>query len=1063
MKDATRQGDRYEPESIERKWQDRWESEGLFHAKTGSAKPKFYPLVEFPYPSGDGLHTGHVRGYTAMDVLARKRRMQGFEVMYPIGWDAFGLPTENYALKTGIHPAVVTKKNTDNFRRQMRSLGFSFDWSREINTTDPEYYRFTQWIFLQLFDKGLAYKTTMDINWCPSCKIGLANEEAQGGVCERCGGVVEKREKEQWMLAITKYADRLDADLDTVDYLEKIKVAQRNWIGRSEGTIVKFEIENQKEQSVPAPEDARKTQKSDALFLDIFTTRVDTIFGARAVVLAPEHPILAVLRNSIRNWEAVKEYCIGVRRKTEEERTDLTKEKTGVRLEGIEAVHPCTKERVPLFVAEYVLAHYGTGAVMSVPAHDERDNAFAKQHGISIRQSIAPFFSDSSGKDAVRSDKPTVRRKTVFVFLKRSNEDRYLCLDWKKFGWHSGIIGGVEEGEDPREAATREIIEETGYQNPKFVRMIGGEVHTNFFAAHKDVNRYAEGVGMLFELENEEWEKPKEEHSLHHDPIWVHANDMDSFLNLSNFRYLWNILCRKEECFTGDGIVIHSGEFSGLSSEEAREKITAWLQKRGRGEKTVRYKLRDWVFSRQRYWGEPIPLIFCEACRANAKMHDSETPLSHAPGASTTSPVDCPQLGVSKDESRERDWANAGWIPVPEEQLPVTLPNVSSYQPTDTGESPLAEIESWVRVPCPVCGAPARRETDTMPNWAGSSWYFLRYADPKNRECLAGDAALRFWTPVDWYNGGMEHTTLHLLYSRFWHKFLFDIGVVPTSESYRKRTSHGLILAEGGVKMSKSKGNVVSPDDIVRRFGADTLRVYEMFMGPFERNVAWSTESIAGARRFLEKIWKIARKREERSDEMDMESPKRGGSAMNEEKTNVKDGKENADEQLLPLLHKTIRKVSEDIEAMRFNTAISALMILVNEFERRETVSRNTLEILLRLLSPFAPHIAEELWERLGNPSSIVFSEWPSFDESLLQEERVECAVQVNGKLRARLSIAPGLSEQDAVEKVLEHKDVQKFLSGKERVKTIFVPDRLINFVVRDRDEALSLSRSNEH
>lgn len=783
----------YDPKKIEKKWQGIWEKKQPNKTPTKSKKPKFYALMEFPYPSGEGLHTGHVRGYTAMDIIARKRRMQGFNVLYPIGWDAFGLPTENYAIKTGIQPAVITKKNTDTYRKQMKSLGLSFDWSREINTTDPKYYKWTQWLFLQFLKHDLAYKKKMAINWCPKDKIGLANEEVINGCCERCGTPVEKREKEQWMLAITKYADRLDQDLDTVDYLPQIKLQQRNWIGKSEGAEIDFEL-----TFISNPDfNTHRGPHGEKAALTVFTTRPDTIFGATYMVLSPEHPWVTLAlddnhKGVIDNADEVRAYVEAAKKKTEIERTDHSKEKTGVELKGVKAINPATQKEIPIWVADYVLAQYGTGAIMAVPSDDKRDEEFAQTHNL-----------------------PIVREYP-----------------------HAGL---------------------TDY-----------------------------------------------------------------------------------------------------------------------GKKVTQYKLRDWVFSRQRYWGEPIPVIHCPDC---------------------------------------------GIVPVPEKDLPVTLPKVKKYEPTDNGESPLADIASWVNVKCPTCKGKAKRETDTMPNWAGSSWYFLRYTDPKNSRAFAGKDALEYFTPVDWYNGGMEHTTLHLLYSRFWNKFLFDIGLVPTSEPYRKRTSHGLILAEGGEKMSKSKGNVVNPDTIVQLYGADTLRLYEMFMGPFDQPVAWSTDSIIGSRRFVERLWKVGNQVSE--------LPQKGGDIA----------------ELDPIVHKTIQKVSADIETMSFNTAISSMMILLNEFEK-QTPSRSQYSILLQLVSPFAPHVAEELWQVLGNKKSIHESNWPVADLQKLSEEKVTIAVQVNGKTRATLIQNLDKPEEEVVSEVKKMPEILKWIGDQEIKKIIFVKNRLVNIVI---------------
>jgi leucyl-tRNA synthetase len=790
---------KYNHKKTEKKWQTIWEKEQPWKATEDASKEKFYALIEFPYPSGAGLHVGHVRSNTAMDIICRKRRAEGYNVLYPIGWDAFGLPTENYAIKTGIHPAKVTKQNTDTFRKQLKKIGFSFDWSREVDTTDPEYYKWTQWIFLKLYEKGLAYKAKKPINWCLSCKIGLANEEVVDGACERCGGEVEKREKEQWMLAITKYANRLYDDLDEVNFLEKIKIQQRNWIGKSEGSEIKFPISNSE------------------LLIDVFTTRPDTLFGATYMVLAPEHTLVQTLRDKIENWDNVADYIKETGKKTEIDRTAEGKEKTGVELKGVRAINPANKEEIPVFVADYVLADYGTGAIMAVPAHDERDSAFAQKYNLPIQ----PVIEHNDG-------------------------------------------GGV---------------------------------------------------------------------------------------------------------YTRGGILKNSGEFDGMNSEEAKKAITEFVE----GETKTTYKLRDWVFSRQRYWGEPIPMVHCGAC---------------------------------------------GIVPLPENELPLKLPDVEKYEPTDTGESPLAAITDWVNTTCPKCGGAATRETDTMPNWAGSSWYFLRYTDPHNAKALAGEDALAYWTPIDWYNGGMEHTTLHLLYSRFWHKFLFDLGVVPTGEPYAKRTSHGMILAEGGVKMSKSKGNVINPDDIVESVGADALRVYEMFMGPFDQAISWSRDAMVGSRRWLDRIWNLQEK------------------VIKEENQTVERE-----------LHKLIKKVSADIEDMKFNTAIAAMMTFTNLVEK-EGLTQEQYKVFVKLLSPFAPHITEELTELLGTGESVHMLEWPHYDAEKIIDDTVTIALQVNGKVRATLDISPDETQENIEQSARALPQMEKWLGESETRKVIYVPGKLINFVV---------------
>ena len=800
---------KYDHSKIEKKWQKYWEVKKMYRAsdKLASVKDskKFYTLVEFPFPSGAGLHTGHTRSYTAMDVISRKKRATGHNVLFPIGWDAFGLPTENYAIKTGIPPQKATKQNTDTFRRQLKAVGISFDWTREVNTTDPEYYKWTQWIFLQMYKNDLAYKKKMTINWCPKDKTGLANEEVVNGCCERCGTVVEKREKEQWMLAITKYADRLDKDLDTVDYLEKIKIQQRNWIGRSEGAELSFNIKDSSES------------------INVFTTRIDTLCGVTYLVLAPDHELLKKLQDRIKNYADIEKYAFESSKKEEFERTNDEKEKTGVEILGVKALHPITKQEVPVWISDYVLSSYGTGAVMAVPAHDSRDYAFAKKFNIDIKQ--------------------VIQSENIIPFLEK-------------------------------------------------------------------------------------------------------------------------------------GVLMSSGEFNGLTSEKAKIAIG----KKVNAKVITKYKLRDWIFSRQRYWGEPIPMINCASC---------------------------------------------GIQPVPEKDLPVKLPPVKKYEPTDNGESPLASITAWVNTTCPKCKGKAKRETDTMPNWAGSSWYFLRYIDPKNKKAFADKDKIKDWMMVDWYNGGMEHTTLHLLYSRFWHKFLYDIGAVNTIEPYAKRTSHGLILAEGGEKMSKSKGNVVSPDDLVKLYGADTLRVYQLFMGPFEQAIAWDTKNMIGSRRFIERTYTL----------------------INKIDGNTKNKTLSSNPELESLIHKTIKKVGEDIDSLGFNTAISSLMILLNAFEKEESISNSAYEIFLKLLAPFAPHITDELWSILGKKKSIHLESWPEYDKKKLVSTTFKIVVQINSRVRAMFE-TPTNIEADVVKTALELPEIKSKLGDLKPVKVVYVKGKLVNLVV---------------
>ncbi|MBR1529488.1 MAG: leucine--tRNA ligase [Oscillospiraceae bacterium] len=800
---------KYDYEKIEKKWQKYWDEHQTFHAENDYSKPKFYALVEFPYPSGQGLHIGHPRPYTAMDIVARKRRLQGYNVLFPMGWDAFGLPTENFAIKNKIHPAIVTENNVARFKGQLKSLGLSFDWDREVNTTDPDYFKWTQWIFLQLFKKGLAYKKEMAVNWCTSCKVVLANEEVVGGCCERCGGEVIRKVKSQWMLKITEYAQRLIDDLSEVNYLDKIKVTQTNWIGRSEGAEVDFD-----------------TTAGDTL--TVYTTRPDTLFGATYMVIAPEHPMIEKWADQLTNMNEIKAYQELAAKKSDFDRTEMNKDKTGVRLEGVKAVNPVNGTEIPIFISDYVLMSYGTGAIMAVPAHDDRDWEFAKVFNIPMIEVVAG--------------------------------------------------GNIEE------------------------------------AAFTD-------------------------------------------------------------CATG--VMVNSGFLTGLSVEDAKVKIKDWLEETGKGHRKVNFKLRDWVFSRQRYWGEPIPLVNCPKC---------------------------------------------GWVAIPEEELPLRLPDVESYMPTDNGESPLSTLESFINTTCPCCGGPAKRETDTMPQWAGSSWYFLRYCDPHNDKELASKEALKYWMPVDWYNGGMEHTTLHLLYSRFWNKFLYDIDAVPYKEPYMRRTSHGMILGEDGQKMSKSRGNVINPDDVVRQYGADTLRLYEMFIGDFEKTAPWSPSSIRGCKRFLDRVWAL----QEILTDGDAYRP-----------------------EMMSKFHKTIKKVTEDIESLKFNTAIAAMMALVNDIYTSGSITKAEYRTFVMLLNPFAPHLTEEIYEICNFGGVLNEQTWPEFDEALCTDETVEIVVQINGKVKMKLNIPADAEKDTVLAQALAEPRIAEAVARKNLVKQIYVQNKLVNFVVK--------------
>lgn len=800
----------YNFKAIEKKWQDKWEEAGAFHAENGSSKPKYFAMIEFPYPSGAGLHVGHPRSYTALDIIARKRRMEGYNVLYPIGYDAFGLPTENFAIKNKVHPKIVTEQNIANFTRQLKMLGFSFDWSRCINTTDPSYYKWTQWIFLQLFKHGLAYKQEMPINWCTGCKVGLSNEEVVNGVCERCGSEVVQKRKSQWMLKITEYAQRLIDDLDDVNYLEKIKTQQKNWIGRSEGAEVKFKLSTGDEMIV-------------------YTTRADTLFGATYTVMSPEHELIEKMKDHIINYDEVLKYKAEAAKKSEFERTELAKDKTGVKLEGIYAVNPANGAELPVFISDYVLVTYGTGAIMAVPAHDSRDWDFAKKFNLPIIEVV------SGGKN----------------------------------------------------------VQEEAYTDVYKGNMVNSE-----------------------------------------------------FLN-------------------------------GMPVKEAIPAMIDWLEKQGLGKRKVNFKLRDWVFSRQRYWGEPIPLVHCDKC---------------------------------------------GWVPIPESELPLELPEIDTFEPGENGESPLAKAYDWIETTCPHCGGRAERETDTMPQWAGSSWYFLRYMDPHNNDALASKEALEYWSPVDWYNGGMEHTTLHLLYSRFWHKFLYDIGVVPTKEPYMKRTSHGMILGENNEKMSKSRGNVVNPDDVVNEFGADAFRTYEMFIGAFDQSTPWSQQGLKGCYKFLERVWNLQ-------------------SIVTEEKGYSADLEKN--------VHKTIKKVSDDFERMKFNTAIAAMMSLVNDFSKKGSVTYDEYMTLITLLNPVAPHMTEELWHIYGNEGLLSLQPWVKYEEEKTVDDEIEIVVQINGKIKDKLMIPAGLDKDGTQEAAMNTDKIKALIDGKTVVKVIAVPGKLVNIVVK--------------
>ncbi len=982
----------YKAQSIEKKWQVVWETNG--HPKRVATEGKYYVLDMFPYPSGDGLHVGHVENYTATDILSRYKRMQGFEVLHPIGWDAFGLPAENFAIKTGIHPDQKTHENIVNFTRQIKSLGMSYDWDREIDTSSPEYYKWTQWMFLFLYKNGLAYKKKAHVNWCPSCQTVLANEQVIDGKCDRCKSEVMQKELEQWFFKITDFVEDtvsengekvagLLSGLEKVDWPSSTKAAQRNWIGRSEGTIVKFPIINP-----PAGgQDTNKSQVSNSKdqkesdCIEVFTTRVDTIYGCTYIVVAPEHPLVSeqLAMNSeqgIQNKKEVEEYLKETKKKTDLERTELNKDKTGVKLEGVEAINPFNGESVPIFVADYVLGNYGTGAVMAVPAHDDRDYEFAKKYDLPIVQSVVPYIQ-MEGECTPRKDKETTSKDCVTAIVFDPSGKKVLILRRKKGGTCVFPGCGIEKGEKAEEAITREIREETGYKNFVIEKNLIPVLYGHGFKPTKDVNCFDKDTVFVVHLQDEERDELSEEEHGTHEMFW---ESVDCVKNIPQFgthhAFMWEHFEVDEKAFCDDGIVFDSGEYTGLKSAEAREKMTAWLEEKKLGAKKVNYRLRDWLISRQRYWGAPIPIIYCEDC---------------------------------------------GTVPVPEKDLPVELPTDVDFRPT--GESPLLRSESFQKVNCPKCGKSARREADTMDTFVCSSWYYLRFADPKNTQRFADPKKLEELLPVDFYMGGAEHTVLHLLYARFFTKALAKYGYLQFDEPFVKLHHQGMVLAEDGRKMSKSLGNVVNPDEVVGELGADTLRLYEMFMGPLEDMKAWNTGSVVGLRRFLEKVWKLQEKVTGNSESVTRK-------------------------EVASLLHKTIKKVTEDIEELKYNTAISSLMILVNALEKESQLPVASYQLLLQLLAPFAPHIAEEIWENMGNTESIFLEKWPKYDEEKMVDEMKTIVVQVNGKVRANLLLPTGSTEELVKEAAMADANVQVHIAGKEIRKVIFVPDKILNVVV---------------
>ncbi len=939
----------YNHEQIEKKWQKYWEENETFKVDIDKNKKKFYMLVEFPYPSGVGLHVGHGRVYTASDVQARFKKARGYNVLFPMGWDAFGAPAEQYAIKNHIHPKEAVKENIQVFKGQMKSLGLSIDWSREFSTTDPEYYKLTQKQFLEFYKAGLAYKAEKEINWCPNCKMGLSNEDAQGGVCERCGTETTKKLKNQWVLKMSKYADKLIDGLDDTDFLDKVKTAQINWIGKSIGASVNFPIKG--------TEDC----------LEVFTTRCDTLFGVTFMVISPEHPYIEKYKDRISNLEEIRKYQEQAAHKSEIERTDNTKEKTGVVLQGLKAINPVNDQEIPIWVSDYVLSTYGTGAIMAVPAHDDRDYEFAKKFNIPMIQ----VLEEETGQ----KEENETKKNSIVAVLYDERKDQYLTINWHENGGRLLIGGTIKEKETPLECAIREIKEETGYTNFELVKE-GFKINHHYYAYNKNQYFNIECTTFLFKLNSLDQQAQQLDHDEKFDIEWVSKDvierEIKDELHQKSFEYVTS-----SNAMIGDGIHIHSDFINGLNKEDAIYEMLHFLEENQIGKQQVNYRLQDWIFSRQRFWGEPIPMIHCDDC---------------------------------------------GWVPVPDEDLPVVLPDVQAYEPTDTGESPLANITEWVNVQCPKCGKQAKRETDTMPNWAGSSWYWLRYMDPHNENEIASKEALDYFGKVDLYDGGMEHATRHLLYARFWNIFLHEQGFVPNSEPFLRRISHGMILGPNGDKMSKSKGNVVNPNDMIKAYGADALRTYEMFIGDYSKDAAWNESGLRGCHKFLNRVWNLQNK-------------------LNDNLGYTK--------KLETIIHKTIKKVTEDIDGLDYNTAVSALMILLNEYEKEESITKEDYKIIIQLLNPFAPHITEEINEVCSLGDLLCNTSWPTYDSNKVVEETYEMVVQVNGKVRGKVEVERNTSKEEMEKLALNIENVKNHIGGKEIIKVIVIPKKLVNVVVK--------------